>query len=233
MGKIFRHLLLALMAVVFCALPGLASADSQIVRGSVSLSEMINNSQTAKTTDQIILVTGHHLSLWEKQNGFFTETLSSFCGYGRNGLRDADLRHEGDGTTPIGVFDIPYAFGIKANPGTTLEYKNVTESSYHSGEPADYNQWVEVTPGTRDMSNSEHMMDYQPMYDYGMMIGFNYPKAKLGNGASIFLHVKNPAHSYTAGCVSVPEDIMVALLQKCRPGTKIIIVKSDKDVANY
>jgi len=180
-------------------------------------------SQTAELTDQIILVEGHTLSLWQcDDGGRWTMALMAPCGLGRRGM--SLNRKEGDKTTPIGSFSIITAFGIASDPGAAMPYRRVTRNSYWSGEPRDYNTWVEVKPGTRRMPNSEHLIRYTVPYQYAMAIGFNIDPVVQGRGSAIFLHCKSVDSWSTAGCVSVQQSVMVELLRQCRATTRIIIV---------
>ena len=192
------------------------------------MSSIIEKTKTAQATDQIILVVDHNLSLWNKQaNGRWTMELESYCGYGQNGM--SSNRHAGDMTTPIGSYPIIYSFGLVDNPGTEMYYKKITPRSYLSGEEATYNQWVE---SDRHMDDSEHLMDYY-QYKYAMNIGFNINPTVYGRGAAIFLHCKSTDRWWTAGCVSVPEEVMLQLLLKSHDGEYIIIVPSVDDISKY
>ena len=191
------------------------------------LAEIIENTQTAQKTDQIILVVDHSLSLWNKQDdGHWYMDFDTYCGYGRNGLsRD---RWAGDKTTPIGSFPMLYAFGLVDNPGTEMSYRKITPNSYLSSAQSTYNTWVESSyyvPG-------EHLIDYY-QYKYAMNIGYNINPVRYGRGAAIFLHCKSYDRWWTSGCVSVEEDIMLDLLLKSHDGEYMIIVPSVDDVYSY
>ncbi len=80
----------------------------------------MEKTKTAEKTDQILLLVDHILTLWEKKDRW-TCVYCSYAGYGRNGLLED--RREGDGTTPVGDFALPLAFGIRENPGTALPWK--------------------------------------------------------------------------------------------------------------
>ena len=191
------------------------------------MSVVVEKMPTAKLTDQIILVIDHNLSLWNRQSdGRWTMELESYCGYGKNGF--SSNRHEGDKTTPIGAFPILYAFGLGDNPGTEMTYKKITSQSYLSGEEETYNQWVE---SDRPLEGSEHLIDYY-QYKYAMNIGFNVNPTVFGRGAAIFLHCKSTDRWWTAGCVSVPEEVMLKLLQNTKDGAYIIIAPSIEELTN-
>lgn len=191
-----------------------------------NIENLLTNSATAQKTDQIILVIDHTLSLWNKIDGKWKKDFESYCGYGSNGL--SWDRTAGDKTTPIGAFPILYAFGQGDNPGTEMTYKKITPKSYLSGEKSSYNTWVE---SSRRISG-EHLQDYY-QYEYAMNIGFNINPTVYGKGAAIFLHCKSMGHWTTAGCVSVPEDVMLKLLRKSHNGEYIIIVPTAADIAKF
>ncbi len=192
------------------------------------MSAIIGKTQTSQITDQIILVIDHNLTLWNKQsNGHWGLELESYCGYGLNGM--SKNRHAGDKTTPIGSYPILYAFGLVDNPNSAMTYKKITPNSYLSGEESTYNMWIE---SARRMYDSEHLIDYY-QYKYAMNIGFNINPTVYGRGAAIFLHCKSYDRWWTSGCVSVPEKIMLELLQKSHDGEYIIIVPNVEEIQNY
>ncbi len=50
--------------------------------------------------------------------------------FGANGLADGATREQGTNTTPTGLYDLPYAFGIRPAPrGTAYRYRPVRQDS--------------------------------------------------------------------------------------------------------
>lgn len=202
------------------------TADSDSVR-KAKQARYLKSTQTSKLTSQIILVSGHELSLWNKSaGGTWKRKQKYYCGYGKNGL-SAD-RHEGDKTTPIGSFPIMFAFGSAANPGTAMTWRDITPYSYWSEEFETYNTWVE----SKTRIAGEHLIDIS-QYAYAMAIGFNIEPAIYGRGSAIFLHVKGANSWSTSGCVSLTSSAMKKLLRAVKDGTYIIIVKKDSDIKKY
>ena len=113
--------------------------------------------------------------------------------------------------TPFGVYPLGTAFGIKENPGTKLDWFDVTESSYWVDDPesAYYNQHVEGAENA-DWNSAEHLIDVSPNYNYAALIGYNTDPVEKGAGSAFFLHVGS---SPTAGCVAVSENKMVEILK--------------------
>lgn len=194
---------------------------------TLTLAQKVMGTQTAQQTDEILLVVGNRLTLWQQQPDLtWAETCEAACGYGANGL-SLDKR-EGDRKTPIGSFPILYAFGTAANPGTTMQYVPVTPYSYWSEEKDTYNTWVE----SRTPIKGEHLSSYY-QYKYAMAIGYNYFPPVYNRGSAIFLHCKSAGHWYTSGCIAVREADMVKLLQLTHDGAYIILVPDEESLKNY
>ena len=182
---------------------------------------------TASRTDQIIVVSGHTLSMYRKNaGGSWNYMLGSYCGYGRNGL--AYSRNEGDGTTPIGSFRMTVAFGTGANPGTAMTYRQITPYSYWSAAKNTYNTWVESSSRIA----GEHLADYPTAYKYAIDTGYNAGRI-YQKGSAIFLHCKSQRGWTTAGCVCVPENVMLRILRESKDGQYIMIVTDDASLAAY
>lgn len=208
----------------------LTAADVTAQDTDAEREALLRKSKTALLTDQIILVVDHNLTLWDKNaDGSFTKQMDVYCGYGKNGMKPAAERVEGDGTTPIGTFPILFAFGFGENPGTALTWRSISPDSYWSGEKASYNTWVESSKRIA----GEHLSEYTICYKKALAIGFNQDPVVYGRGSAIFLHIKNPATWSSAGCVSVEESNMTALLAKCHDGVRMIIVPEQSDIASY
>ncbi|MEU1011112.1 L,D-transpeptidase family protein [Streptomyces sp. NPDC005890] len=175
---------------------------------------------------------------WELRDGQWVQAGSAPARFGAGGLVEGGTREQGTNTTPTGLYDLPFGFGIKAAPaGTTVEYRAVRASSWwcQDNDSASYNRWVDPLPADCRAAESEHLVDYQAQYAYGLVIGFNYDRPVRGRGAGIFLHVNGKAA--TAGCVSVPEDDMRRILAWTDPAAKphmaIGTVGGDTAVTRY
>ncbi|MGN1023986.1 MAG: L,D-transpeptidase [Lachnospiraceae bacterium] len=177
---------------------------------------LVAETRAAERTNQILLLLDHTLTLWEK-GADWTCVYCSYAGYGRNGL--SENRHEGDGTTPVGDFALPLAFGIRKNPGTALPYQPVGENSYWAEEGNRYTESPVPVPG-------EHLASYDPQYRYAVFIAYNADPCIPGRGSAIFLHVRSEKTWKTAGCVSVTEENMIRLLHMLRPGARMLIAPS-------
>ena len=191
------------------------------ITGGNPLLQAVEATDAAQSSEQLVVVTGARLTAWDHgDDGVWRCWLDVPCGYGKNGMLDGNVRHEGDLTTPIGAYPLTLAFGTGEDPGTALPYRQITQNSYWSNAAdATYNTWVErETP-----ISGEHLADYPVQYQYAVAIGFNIDPTVIGRGSAIFLHCKSPDHWYTAGCVSVEKEAMLELLRQLRPGAYILI----------
>ena len=139
---------------------------------------------------------------------------------GSGGLGEPAARHEGDGTTPMGVYRFVYGFGSRPDPGLTgLRWRRLTPGSCWAGDRGSYNRWVHRTPcGPRD---EDLWSSARVAYRYAAVIDFNYRRPVYGRGSGIFLHAQTGRP--TRGCVSLREPDLVAVLRWLRPSTRIVI----------
>lgn len=155
---------------------------------------------------------------WDLRDGRWRKAGAASARFGAHGLAEGVTRRQLTNTTPTGLYDLPYAFGVKAAPlGTTAPYRLVHRDSWWCQDNASgsYNRWTEPLSADCRASESEHLISYRTQYAYGLVIGFNYDKPVRGRGAGIFLHVNGKGP--TAGCVSVPKLAMERILAWANP----------------
>ena len=207
--------------------------------------EWVRNLDEAQddSVDQILVVaatgmdeTTAYVSMHMRdENGYWTEIISTPGYVGKKGMIADEDRYEGCGRTPIGRYHFTMAFGIAPDPGCSMPYTEVTDDLYWSSDATEgghYNEMVSIYDyPDLDCSNSEHLIDYPVHYKYCLNISFN-EEHTLGRGSAIFLHC-NGSNPYTAGCVAVPEDKMVDILQNVEAECVVIIDTVDSLGADY
>lgn len=139
------------------------------------------------------------------------------------GLNGPGKTKEGDTKTPLGVFGVRTAFGIKNNPGTKLVYTSITPDTYACSCDKYYNRIIDAKVTGHKCPDGEQMYFYSPEYNYGLATDYN-PNNEYGKGSSIFIHCMG-VKPYTGGCVAIPEDDLKYIIQDCDPSIKIIIQK--------
>jgi L,D-peptidoglycan transpeptidase YkuD (ErfK/YbiS/YcfS/YnhG family) len=147
-------------------------------------------------------------------------------GYGH--LRS--IRHEGDGSTPTGVFALGTTiYGNRPEPsGLHYAYHRLVCGDWWDEDPYSprYNQFVALHCGSAPSfaSWSEALWTETVAYPYFAVIDFNTDPIRRGPGApgsGIFLHswVDGP----TAGCVALHADALLRLLRWLRPAAHPVI----------
>lgn len=195
-------------------------------------------------TTQVVTVRhtrGHRarVVLWERQAETLGQTSGSGwhrvlqttdgrIGYG--GLVLGHRRRQGSGTTPIGTYRLPWAFGTgPRRPAWGLDYRRIRPGDHWVQDNASrfYNRYRNRSQGgfrwwlpSSDPNSSERLLDYRRQYEFSVVIGFN-PGQVRHRGAGIFLHVNGPGA--TAGCVSVPRALMRELMATLDPEQRPVI----------
>lgn len=148
------------------------------------------------------------------------------CMVGESGI--VSPKYEGDGGTPTGLFhmrEVRYrADRLATQPRSGLPVFKAKQTDAWCDDPEDiaYNRVVTLPY----QSDAEPMWRDDHLYDVLGVIGYNDAPVVAGCGSAIFLHVMRPPtddHQYTAGCVSMKIEDVLAVLAKCTPSTMIDI----------
>lgn len=141
------------------------------------------------------------------------------------GQKGLNKKKQGDRKTPVGIYNITMAFGRKKSPGTAgISYKKLNKYHYWSSEKATYNQFIDVRKLGRKWMDGEHLIDYNPWYNYALALDYN-KKCTYLKGSAIFLHCVGGGRTYTMGCIAVSEKNMKKIVRNTTKHTKICIYK--------
>ncbi len=193
----------------------------------------LNNLSASANHNQLIIVSANgsraDVSMYVKTSSSSWETIVS--AYGFVGMEGVGTASEYSSRTPAGIFSLSLAFGVNNNPGTSLPYTHVDSSHYWVDDPDStyYNQFVSTNYISPDWSSAEHIVDYPGPYAYAIAIDYNTSCVK-GAGSAIFLHCSNGSATY--GCVSVPTQTMITILNNINSGCAIII-DNEWNITNY
>ncbi len=193
------------------------------------------DTKTAREHDQLIIVGEQencraNFTFYEKDDeGKWDIVFSTVSYVGRHGYNDN--RHQGDETTPTGLYHFTEAFGIADDPGCALGYTKVNSHHYWVGNSDSpyYNRMVSDLE-TKNFSKkaSEHLIAYTVPYQYCLNISFNTEQTP-GRGSAIFLHCYSERQD-TGGCVAIPKDKMRELLKKVKRDCVIAINPKEGDL---
>ncbi len=222
-----------------------AASDTSAASDSVSVSNssVVDAAELAKLgipADATVVVTlegaansdtGTLTLLTKQQNadGKSTWTKLSECTakYGKAGLGKT---REGDNKTPVGVFKMNTPFGIKdAEAGFPSNYIKVDRDCYWNGDSQSelYNKLVSSRTYTGfKTSESEHLINYAPYYNYCIDTGYNYEGTPY-KGSAIFLHCV-VGNENTHGCIAIPEENMKEVLRAYAEGSTYIAISASE-----
>jgi L,D-peptidoglycan transpeptidase YkuD (ErfK/YbiS/YcfS/YnhG family) len=140
------------------------------------------------------------------------------CALGRGGVVDAELKREGDGATPLGIWPMRQVFfrpdRIVA-PQTQLPALALTPEMGWCDDPhnALYNRLVKLP----FPAGHEKLWREDQVYDLVVALGYNDDPVVPGRGSAIFLHIARPDYSPTEGCVACAQADLLDLLKAAGP----------------
>lgn len=139
-------------------------------------------------------------------------------------------KKEGDGKSPAGIFPFLKAFGHPTAPKGYSQKENLPFLVVDSHQCVDdakspyYNQVVdpEATGGVTWNSAEKMKID---LYEMGLVVGHNCPKAKPGMGSCIFYHLQRGPGDPTSGCTSMDAGSLSALLLWLRRDAEPVVLQ--------
>lgn len=176
---------------------------------------------------------GYHarVTLWQSDGSGWSRVARTTRGrIGYAGLVPAAKRRQSSGTTPLGTFSLPSAFGRhREAAGWRLPYRRIRPGDYwvQDNASAAYNRYRNKADGgfrwwlpSESPNASERLVDYPRQYEYAVVTGFNQEQVRH-RGAGIFLHVNGPGA--TTGCVSAPRWFMRKAMRMLDPTLRPVI----------
>ncbi len=148
-------------------------------------------------------------------------------GRGAPAGREGPIKHEGDGKSPAGVFDLTAAFGYgdAAPKGATLRYQQVDTNWKCVDDPASrvYNRILDARTTTIDWHSAEDMRRTDAAYTWVVEVAHNEARTP-GDGSCIFLHVWSGPDSHTVGCTAMDEGRLASLIGELRADDQPVFV---------
>jgi len=219
-----RRVLLSMCAAFSAALVALTSAppshaetpwfSASVGNATQVLSVVSTGGSTAK------------MDVWQRgANGWEPVATAIPVHVGASGM--VPQSHDGEMATPMGIFTLDFAFGTQPNPGTGLQYVQVTRDHWWDGDMKSptYNTMqvckkADCPFDTNPSSGTENL--YIPQYAHAVVMGVN--KARVpGNGGAFFVHTTDGGP--TAGCVALDDDTLVKIMRWLQPGALIAVAK--------
>jgi L,D-peptidoglycan transpeptidase YkuD (ErfK/YbiS/YcfS/YnhG family)/predicted deacylase len=155
------------------------------------------------------------------------------CTIGAGGLVQASFKREGDKRTPIGIFPLRYGFFDHAALPDFLRdlafpFVPFSDDMIWEEDGDDYNRLVFSENGERADERLTRPRA-ERLFDVIIPIGFNDAVPERGRGSALFIHAAQADRGGTAGCIGVPGDRILDLVQRLRPGMLIDIDYAQSD----
>jgi L,D-peptidoglycan transpeptidase YkuD (ErfK/YbiS/YcfS/YnhG family) len=240
--NLFAIILLAAVSPVFLQVKTVTPPKTKIPF-SESLQAVVVTTDDWTTVQGVALLFERQdkKSMWKAVGQIFPVVV------GKNGLawsedvagllkeKPAKFKHEGDGKSPAGIFDLTSAFGSSAKPDfVKLPFTQLVESTecVDDTKSGHYNTIVDkYQVGNYDWKSSEKMLEVGTAYDLGIFVAHNtYPVAKE-NGSCIFLHIWKNADTGTAGCTAMTRENIENILRWIRADKNPMLIQLT--VADY
>ena len=144
-----------------------------------------------------------------------------------------DLKAEGDGRSPAGLFPLTATFGRDAKTADMLlPHTQLGEYTECVDDPQSrhYNRIVDrMAVGVFDWKSAEKMQEMGMIYDLGIFVGYNSYPAVKGRGSCIFLHIWSDAATGTAGCTAMDRDDLRRIVEWMIPSRVPYLVQMTKE----
>lgn len=140
------------------------------------------------------------------------------------------IKKEGDGKSPIGIFELGFAFGYEP---FDVKYPYSVMKEYHhcvdDGNSIFYNQIINSNMQIiKDYTSFEHMKFPSDYYKYGIVVKHN-PDNIPNNGSCIFMHIKSIP---TTGCDAMSEEQIKEIIAWLDKKSNPILVQAPKNEIN-
>ena len=160
------------------------------------------------------------MSMRIKSNYLLYNGIKYKCAIGNGGFRDK--KKEGDGCTPIGVFqvtDILYREDKIKNLVTNYSLQAISPSDGWCDDPNSkhYNTKIKFP----FKNSAEELFRQDDQYDIICITNHNQNPIIPGAGSAIFIHVASKNYSATAGCVALNIKDLTEILSTLTISTEI------------
>jgi L,D-peptidoglycan transpeptidase YkuD (ErfK/YbiS/YcfS/YnhG family) len=162
-----------------------------------------------------MMIVNNKGELWYKKNCYK-------CAYGKNGFIKS--KKEGDGCTPIGVFEINKLFlrtdRIKKIHTKMMQIPILKNMAWEDdSSKRNYNKIIKLNT----LSHKERLYRKDHLYDLILIIEYNTKKIIKRRGSAIFIHIAKLKYKPTQGCIALKKKDFLELLGIIKSKEKIRI----------
>jgi L,D-peptidoglycan transpeptidase YkuD (ErfK/YbiS/YcfS/YnhG family) len=153
--------------------------------------------------------------------------LTMPCALGRSGI--VALKREGDGGTPRALMSVTAGYFRRRGapmPQTRLPTASITPDLGWCDAPRNpnYNRPVRLP----FKASHERMWRSDGLYDFCLVLDWNYRSRTRFAGSAIFLHLARPGYQPTEGCIAIHPRDMARLLPYISASIRLAIGRAIK-----
>ncbi|MEL7283299.1 MAG: L,D-transpeptidase family protein [Pseudomonadota bacterium] len=146
---------------------------------------------------------------------FSGDGVTCQCALGRGGVIAAPQKREGDGTSPLGKWRMKRVFYRPdriSRPDTELPVIPLTRNDGWCDDPDHplYNRPVSLP----FEASHEQLWREDHVYDLIVELAHNDDPVVSSLGSAVFFHLSHNDFRPTAGCVAIPQDYMLSVLEQ-------------------
>ncbi|CAF1495579.1 unnamed protein product [Didymodactylos carnosus] len=170
------------------------------VQGKMNVFEFIDNSWEP-VMENISVTVGRNGLAWGK--GLHSDRWNI-----------GEMKREGDGKSPAGIFKLGDLFGYEDLTFTQMNYVKVIKSilCIDDKNSPHYNQIVDMTKIAKDWNSAEEMCRGDELYKYGIFVDYNTDPIVPGAGSCIFMHIRAANNEPTDGCTAMDKENILQLI---------------------
>jgi len=193
--------------------------DWSAIQGEAQIYERANNKSKWKTVGKSFpVVVGANGMAW-------SDAMNDLPS---DDERPLQMKVEGDGKSPAGIFGLSSAFGTTEKSGKIkLPYTKLEQwtECVDDVKSSHYNRIVNrMQVGNFDWKSSEKMLEIRPQYDLGVFVEHNAER-QAGGGSCIFLHIWKDANTGTAGCTAMARENMETVLYRLNAKKNPVLIQ--------
>lgn len=216
-----------------------ANLKAQINNTSIENALLIaeNNKSKLENIGQLLVVyTGQpqsyiavFVALEKKENHWVVKQSPIVARIGKNGFAQPQLKEEGDGKSPTGIFRLGKLFSYEKQLHTLMENAQTTKEDKWIDDvnSPDYNTYIS---GSTDAKSYENLLLNNDIYKYCTVIEYNTNPVIKGKGSAIFFHLGIKKPYFTLGCVAINEEYMKLMVDWLNPKLNPSIIMGNLDV---
>jgi L,D-peptidoglycan transpeptidase YkuD (ErfK/YbiS/YcfS/YnhG family) len=221
-----------LVALLACAAACVLAAVFDSRAGAATCGTAPSGLPSTGTSEQLVTVvaptttsTRGIVRLWRRSGDCWVQAGGPWRAWlGGRGV--SEDRHEGDRTTPAGVFEFgSVMYGVAPDPGVRYRYHRIVCGDWwvEDARSPYYNRFRHVRCGSRPpfRVTDEDMSKSTTAYRHFAFIRFNTDPVVPGRGSGIFLHATTGRP--TLGCVALPVPNLLTVLRSLRPEAEPLI----------